>query len=857
MEEKYSVRAAVVLEEAKKLAIIQNNPQVTELHVHLSLLMQDKSLIDEFFSKVGINKQRLIELVDNAVSHLDSNPGVSKLYFSRDYQKLLLMAEEIARSLYHSTVGTNHLFLALFKLEQSTSAHLLQHVGLEYQQCLHYFQELAEDYSFNEKYPQGISEVLKQYGRDLTQEARDGVLDPVIGMDDEINRVIQILSRRIKNNPILLGNPGVGKTAVVEGLAQRIVSFDVPDSLRNKIIFSLKLSDVIAGSKLRGEFEERLQEILSIVSNSNRRIIIFLDEIHTIVGTGASAGALDTSNILKPLLARGEVNVIGATTVAEYSKYIQKDGALERRFQKILLKQPSVDDTISILRGIKNKYEAYHGLKIKDEALIACAQLSDRYIVDRFLPDKAIDIMDEACSMVRTEIDAMPLELDELKRRLLQLQMEKVILQEETEEHQIQSNDSKRRLEELQDNILELSQKFDTEKQLWIKEKSSIDELRDIRKEIEKIELKIKEAQRSDRFEEVANYTQVVLPKLKAKNQLLLTKQYKYNILEEVNKEHIQEIISKATGIPLSDLKQEEIEKLLSLNDILDKRVIGQEQATKLVSNAIIRSKTGLKVANKPIATYLFMGPTGTGKTYLAKVLADTLFKTKESLVRLDMSEFMDKNSVSKLIGAPPGYVGYDEGGQLTEKIFNQPYSVVLFDEIEKANAQIYNLLLQILDEGHITDSKGRYIDFSNTIIILTSNIGARTTDESQEQSTHSDLLEHFNPEFINRLDGVIRFNSLDRQALTTIITNYIKTIEAQLPMEITLAIDDAAISRILEIANTDDYGAREVIRIIKNDIETLIALAILKKEVETKDTLHISIDTNKMFCLKNMKEGN
>ena len=848
MEEKYSARASLVLKAAKDLAILHNNPQVTDIHVSIALLQQNKTPIDKVFEHFSVNKEELLGNLNKSLSRLDSKPGLKSLYYSREYQSLLLHAKEISRLLYNTSIGTTHLLLAIFQIEKTPSHHFLTKTGLDYKEVYAFVSEMNEDYNLRERYPQGITEVLKQYGRDLTQDARDGKIDPVIGMDDEINRLIQVLSRRIKNNPLIVGEPGVGKTAVVEGLAQRIVSHDVPESLRNRTIFSLKISDVIAGSKLRGEFEEKLQEILDIVSQSNRRIIIFIDEIHTVVGTGASSGGMDTSNILKPMLARGEVNVIGATTMAEYSKYIQKDGALERRFQKIIVKEPSVEATISILRGIKSKYEAYHGLKIKDEALVASAMMSDRYIGDRHLPDKAIDVMDEACSMVRTEIDAMPLELDELKRKLLQLQMEKVLIEEEN------TQDNQVRLVKLKNEIQIISDKFNKEQKLWKEEKRSIDKLRMLRNEIEKIELKYEEAKRDNDFEDIVNYSHVQLPKLKEEAESLLNRKYKYNIIEEVNQSHIAEIISKTTGIPVVDLNQDEIKQLLSLEDRIKEKVIGQDHAVKLIANSILRSKAGMKAINKPIGSYLLVGPTGVGKTYLAKVLTEVLYKNPESLIRLDMSEYMEKNSISKLIGSPPGYVGYDEGGQLTEKVANQPYSVVLFDEIEKADNQVFNILLQILDEGMLTDNKGRNVDFSNTTIFLTSNIGAlerRAATEDKEFNMEDILLEYFNPEFLNRLDGVIEFNTLKRDDIDKIISLYLKEIEEILSDRvIKLNLTKEARDYIMDSSDYIEYGSREIMRIIRNEIETLISIAILKDEINQNQNVTIGLDEENNFII-------
>lgn len=834
METKYSARAGMVIKEAKDLAILHNNPQIEDLHVHLALLQQNHSPLDQVFEYFAIDKASYQKKIQEAVERLSSNPGLSNLYYSRDYQRLLLQAKEVAKELYHTSISTLHLFLALLRLEGSTSYHFLQKNGFDYQATYDYILELSQTHNLNERYPQGLAEVLKQYGSDLTEAARQGQIDPVVGMDDEINRVIQVLSRRIKNNPVIVGEPGVGKTAVVEGLAHRIVNQDVPESLRHRMIFSLRLSDVIAGSKLRGEFEEKLREILDIVANANHQIILFIDELHTVVGTGGGSGGVDTSNILKPLLARGQINVIGATTHAEYARYIQKDGALERRFQKIIVQEPSVSDTISILRGIKSKYEAYHGLRIKDEALVACAKLSDRYITGRRLPDKAIDVMDEACSMVRTEIDAMPVELDDLKRRILQLQVEKVRLKEE--------DSTNPEVAQLQAEIEKLTDQFEADKAIWQSEKRAMKKLQKIQDQIDQLERQTSQAQQEDDFEEIVNYSHVKIPKLRAQAQELLSQPYRYNLIEEVNRQHICEIISKSSGIPVMDLNQDEVAQLLNLDQRLREKVIGQEAAIHQVAGSILRAKVGLKAVNKPIASFLFLGPTGVGKTYLAKVLASELYQGPEALIRLDMSEYMEKNSVTKLIGAPPGYIGYEEGGQLTERILNQPYSIILFDEIEKAHPQIFNLLLQILDEGQITDNKGRRVDFANTLILLTSNVAGESV--GQEDHLEDQLLETFRPEFLNRLTGIILFRRLTKSAIRQIIDLHLEeTVQLLADRQLSIELSPASVEAIMAGSDYLAYGSREVVRLIHNEIETLLAVAILQGQV--KDRAQILVDYN------------
>lgn len=835
MSEKHSVRLSLILREAKNLALLYNNPEITDLHVHLAMLRQRGGLIHELLEEFAVDEETYENLLQNAVEKLPHKPGSTNLFYSRDYQRLELIAKQIAKKEYSPVIDSTHTYLGLFELEKSTSLYILGKMGLEKEKCEEFFQENKENMQVTEKYSQGISEVLSQYGEDLTKKARNGELDPVIGMDDEINRVVQILSRRIKNNPIIIGEPGVGKTAVVEGLAQRIVNLDVPEALKNKIIFSLETGNLIAGAKLRGELEERVQEVMDIIKSSNRRIILFIDEIHTIVGTGGGSGGIDISNIIKPMLSRGEIVTIGATTITEYTASIEKDGALERRFQKIYVTEPNIEQSLSILRGIKDKYEAYHSLRIKDSALVQAVKLSERYITDRNLPDKAIDVMDEACSMLRTEIDQMPLELDEMRRKILQLEKEKVSIKSE--------NDSEK-VEKLDGEIKNLKEKFDDGKKIWKDEKSSIKQLKKISSKIYDIERKIEEKKREDDFEEAIKYSEIELPRLKQEQEKLLKYKYRYNMIEEVTENHIAKIVSNLTGIPLTVLNEDEKERLLNLEKTINGRVIGQEEAVRKVSNAVLRSKAGLKKRNKPIGTFLFLGPTGVGKTYLAKILASEIYSDPKSLIRLDMSEYMEKHSVSKLIGAPPGYVGYEEGGQLTEKVRQNPYTIVLLDEIEKASTQVFNILLQLLDEGRLTDSQGRLIDFTNSIIIMTSNIGSENLNSEENESKEEILQKYFKPEFINRLDSIIRFNRLTREDIQKIAILDIREMQNYLQeLKTEVNVSDEVLSHIIEISNYEFFGAREVERLIKDDVYTLLAEEIIKGNVKENSKINLVME--------------
>lgn len=695
--------------------------------------------------------------------------------------------------------------------------------------------------------------ILEKYGRDLTEEARLGKIDPVIGRDEEIRHTIRILSRRTKNNPVLIGEPGVGKTAIVEGLARRIINEDVPESLKDKKIFALDMGLLVAGAKYRGEFEERLKDVLKEIKNSEGRIILFIDELHTIVGAGASEGSLDASNMLKPMLARGEIHTIGATTLKEYKNSIEKDGALERRFQKVMVLQPTVEDTISILRGIKEKYEIHHGIRISDGAVIAAASLSDRYITDRFLPDKAIDLMDEASSMVRTEIDSMPEDLDEMNRRILQLEIERVSLKKEDD------LDSKERLESIEREISELKSEYDSRRLKWEEEKSSIDKVKKIKEEIDDVKNKIEEASRAYDFEKLSELKYGKLASLeKELEDLSKVKQVKKTIKEEVTEEEIKEVISKWTGIPVSKLDESERDKVLNLKTHLEKRVIGQDDALEAVTEAIIRARSGLKDPNRPIGSFIFLGPTGVGKTELAKTLTESLFDSEKNMIRLDMSEYMEKFSVSRLVGSPPGYVGYEEGGQLTEAVRRAPYSVILFDEIEKAHPDVFNILLQVLDDGRLTDNQGRTVDFKNTVIIMTSNVGSKLIKEtiedgkdleSAKEAVREEMGRLFRPEFLNRVDDIIMFKPLSRDDVKRIIDIEVGKLSEKLEArKIKIELTDAAKDLILERSYSREFGARPVKRYLQKNIETELGYKILKGEVESREVVSIDSDGEKFI---------